>query len=139
MEKERHPPATQQEGLSTSASLEGNMSDRGRRLEEVAKRESKGNPLLEEVLLKHLHYEWGKDTNGGVPQIDKPTDVDGVKFWRVGHNASHEFYVGIDGNGKRFVRAIGEGVCENEDDIPELKESITEVTGSEGWGYVGHL
>lgn len=115
------------------------MTNRDRRLEKVAKRESKGNPLLEEVLLKHLRYEWGKGIESDAPQIDPPTEVDGVKFWRVGHNASHEFYAGIDGNGKRFVRAIGEGVCENEDDIPELEESITEVTGSEGWGYVGHF
>jgi hypothetical protein len=80
------------------------------RLKKVARDRSNGDPVLEEVLLMHLHYNWGKGHNPLTPRIDEPHIINGVKFWRVGHNSSHEFYVGTDGNGKRFHYSVGESV-----------------------------
>lgn len=121
------------------------------RLRQVARDNSNGDPVLEEVLLWNLHYNWGKGRNPRIPWIDEPHIVNGVKFWRVGHNASHEFYLGTDGNGKRFRRAVGESldfdwegkplVFDEKNfffptETPGLDESIDEVT--EFGGYLGH-
>ena len=75
------------------------------RLSQVARDSSGGDTVLEEVLTMHLRYNRGKGRN---PRISKPHVVNGVKFWCVGHNASHEFYVGTDGSGKRFRYSVGE-------------------------------
>lgn len=78
------------------------------RLEKVARDNSGNDTVLVEVLLMHLNYNWGKGRNPRTPWIDEPHIVNGVKFWCVGHNASHEFYVGTDGSGKRFRYSVGE-------------------------------
>ena len=74
----------------------------------VARDNSGDDPVLAEVLSRHLRYNWGKGRNSRIPRIDEPHVVNGVKFWRVGHNASYEFYIGTDGSGKRFSYSIGE-------------------------------
>ena len=122
------------------------------RLREVAREHANGDPIVEEVLLWHLHYNWGKGNKPCRPHIDSPSEINGVKFWRVGHNASHEFYLGTDGNGKRFRRAVGESldfdwegkplVFDEKNfflptETPGLDESITEV--AEFGGYNGHF
>ncbi|HEY4474808.1 MAG TPA: hypothetical protein VJC06_02715 [Candidatus Paceibacterota bacterium] len=63
----------------------------------------------------HLRYNRGKGRN---PRISKPHVVNGVKFWCVGHNASHEFYVGTDGSGKRFRYSVGESCTVDVDGNP---------------------
>ena len=49
---------------------------------------------------------------------EPPTVVDGIQFWRVGWNASHEFYAGTK-DGKRYRMALGEGDFDDLDAIPE--------------------
>ncbi len=88
------------------------------RLEQVARDNSGDDPVLVEVLLMHLHYNRGKGRNSRTSRIDEPHVVNGVKFWRVGHNASHEFYVGTDGSGKRFRSSVGESCTVDIDGNP---------------------
>ena len=78
------------------------------RLLQVARDNSGDDPVLAEVLLWHLHYNRGKGRNPRISRISEPHVVNGVKFWCVGHNASHEFYAGTDGSGKRFRYSVGE-------------------------------
>ncbi len=120
------------------------------RLEQVARENSNDDPVLAEVLLMHLHYTWGKGRNPRTPWIDEPHIVNGVKFWCVGHNASHEFYVGTDGSGKRFRYSVGESctvdidgnlLVFNEDGFSTVLTGIDcyfeEV--AEFHGYFGHF
>ena len=120
------------------------------RLEQVARDNSHDDPVLAEVLLMHLQYNWGKGRNPRTPRIDEPHIVNGVKFWRVGHNASHEFYVGTDGSGKRFRYSVGESCTVDMDGNPLVFDeegfpvvpvgfdrSFKEV--SDFQGYYGHF
>jgi len=114
------------------------------RLRKVASENSNGDPVVEEILLLNLMYNWGKGNNPHTPWIDKPHVVNGVKFWRVGHNASHEFYVGTDGTGKRFRYSVGESCTVDtegrpleEDGIPGIDEYFAEVANF--YGYLGHF
>lgn len=98
----------------------------------------------------HLHYNWGKGRNPRTPRIDESHVVNGVKFWRVGHNASHEFYAGTDGNGRKFRYSIGESVTVDMDgnplvisddgwptELPGYDQHFEEV--SDWSGYHGHF
>lgn len=118
-------------------------------LRQVARENSGGDPIVEEILLMNLSYSWGKGRNPRIPRVDEPSVVSGVKFWRVGHNASHEFYVGTDGSGKRFRRSIGESlsidwegkplVCDETGfptELPGLDDRVDEV--AEFGCYLGH-
>lgn len=40
---------------------------------------------------------------------DHPKDVDGVRWWVVGENASHTFYLGLDAAGQLWRTAFGDG------------------------------
>ncbi len=100
-----------------------------RLIEETLRKKAGNDPVLEEVLRAHLRYNRGA--------IDAPTVVDNVKFWCVGHNASHEFYMGTDGTGRRFRRSVGESATEMEDGVPKLDVSpVEEVPNFHG--YYGH-
>lgn len=61
------------------------------------------DPLLQMVLEKHLLYE-GKGTRFYQPS---GLDHDGIMFYRVGHNSSHEFSLGVK-DGKLYLCAAGE-------------------------------
>lgn len=120
------------------------------RLRQVARDNSGDDPVLAEVLLWHLHYNWGKGRNPRTPRINESHVVNGVKFWRVGHNASHEFYAGTDGSGKRFCYSIGESctvdiegnpLVLDEDGFPAVPLGIDtyfEEVADFG-GYFGHF
>ena len=120
------------------------------RLEQVARDNSGDDSVLAEVLLRHLCYNWGKGRNSRTPRVDEPDIVNGVKFWRVGHNASHEFYAGTDGSGKRFSYSIGESctvdiegnpLVLDEEGFPVVPsgfdEHFQEVV--DFYGYYGHF
>ncbi len=60
-----------------------------------------------------------------------------VEFHKVGHNASHEFWLGILADGRIAVRTVGEGAPDaNGDPTVEIGVSVR------GWGeipsYYGH-
>src|SRR3989344_3481943 len=48
--------------------------------------------------------EWNRAYNGG-KDVDDPHIRNGIEFWRVGHNASHEFHAGAM-DGKRFRYSV---------------------------------
>lgn len=119
-------------------------------LEKVARENSDGDPVLEEVLLMHLRYNKGKGRNPHISWIDKPHVINGVRFWRIGHNASHEFYAGTDGSGKRFRYSVGESCTVDIEGNPlvfdeqgflkvptGLDRSFKEV--ADFYGYYGHF
>lgn len=72
-----------------------------------------------------LIIEWNKRYNGD-GKADEPLIHDGIEFWRVGHNASHEFYAGIKGE-KMYRYSFGE-----DDEEPYVTE-ITDLSGY--WGH----
>ena len=76
--------------------------------------------ILQEILKMHLEF-----TNGRV----QPHEKNGIAFYMVGRNASHEFYAGVL-EGRKYVYSVGEGINE------EIDEEIREV---QKWGYLGHL
>lgn len=78
------------------------------------------------ILRMHMDYNRGRS-------IDKPTIIDDIEFYRVGHNASHEFYAGVK-EGQRYVYTTGEEGY-SEEDGPIYEENIYPV---EQWGYLGH-
>jgi hypothetical protein len=103
-------------------------------LERTARKQAAGDSVLEEVLLAHLRYTYRP--NDHKPHVDEPKVVGEVKLWCVGCNASHEFYIGTDGKGRRFNYSVGEGELD-EDGLPELVESPVHEVAEFG-GYYGH-
>jgi hypothetical protein len=99
--------------------------------DQLAKDYAEGDPILQEILRIHLEFNDG--------QI-RPLVHEGILFFQVGRNASHEFYVGLK-DGKRFVLSSW-----GEEDIDENGEttsyqtchSLREIQG-EDWGYLGHF
>lgn len=83
------------------------------------------------------NYRWkGKP----VPQKDKLlfTTVNGIDFYMVGHNSSHEFYLGLDDSGNYWARSFGEVSYNYEDDEPEYGENVYQLNNLED-AYLGHL
>jgi hypothetical protein len=89
----------------------------------LAIRYSEGNPILERILWIHLEFNEGRIN---------PHPHEGVLFFSVGRNASHEFSVGVK-DGKCYVHSIGESCREG-----EWEEDVREVA-ADNWGYVGHF
>ncbi len=46
------------------------------------------DPAMQTVIDRHLAYT-------GNMQMDQGIIIQGATFWIVGHNASHEFYLGV--------------------------------------------
>ena len=98
--------------------------------EKVALTLSANNPLLAEVLRMHLEY------NGGSVNPE-PYEEEGIKFYSVGHNASHYFFLGVK-DGKMYKRVLGEEGWDKETDEPIFKSHIYEVNPNQ-IGYIGHF
>lgn len=73
---------------------------------------------------------WNIKFNGG-ESPDEPFIVDGIRFWIVGRNASHEFCAGTK-DGKRYSLTVGEGRVEGE--YYRRLEEVEDFTG-----YYGHF
>jgi len=93
----------------------------------------KRKKLLERLA---INYRWG---NKPMPKEDKLVfkTVNGIDFYMVGHNSSHEFYLGLDEAGNYWVRSL-EGDSYNEDGEPEYKEHVHQVDNLKNV-YLGHL
>jgi len=93
---------------------------------------SEGNSVMQQILRIHLEYYGGTiDTS--------PTEEDGIKFYIVGRNSSHEFYLGMR-DGKVFKMAFGDvaGSWDEENDRPIYKSRVSEVNPDD-FGYLGHF
>ncbi|HYE22097.1 MAG TPA: hypothetical protein VD998_00735 [Verrucomicrobiae bacterium] len=103
----------------------------GSEIRNTVRRIAQGDPIVKEILFWNLRYNGGRC-------IDEPSVVEGIRFWCVGHNASHSFYAGVK-DGKRYQRAFGESADSDfdDDDFPRYEESIREVPNFHG--YYGHF
>jgi hypothetical protein len=77
-----------------------------------------------------------KSDNPVVMAKVKPDSYDyeiyGVKFWQVGHNASHGFYLGVDSDDNIMKYAV------DYDGLDEQRPPRKLNVDSEGIGYIGH-
>jgi len=69
----------------------------------------------------------------------EPHEKDGIEFWRTHSNASHEFYTGVDLDGKMYEYAIGEGFSNHE--TPDCYIAVRDGDTEDGeiigwWGFV---
>ncbi|HEY4490242.1 MAG TPA: hypothetical protein VJC12_03240 [Candidatus Paceibacterota bacterium] len=53
---------------------------------------------------------------------------DGIEFWRVHMNASHEFYEGVGPDGKMYEFSVGEGFSDTESEDFYWPERIGDET-----------
>lgn len=84
---------------------------------ELAKIESRGDRIKFEILLMHLWF------TGGIME-EGENKKDGIEFYQVGRNASHNFYCGVK-DGQRYVASWCPGEC-----LYENEESPTESTSA---------
>jgi len=90
------------------------------------------------------NYKW-PGSSLGYSVFTEAAEVEGqnhdVEFHCVGHNASHEFAVGLLSDGRLVVRSCGES-CEWDDelDCPKFETHVHVVGTAEKcrWPYVGH-
>src|SRR3989339_405386 len=89
-----------------------------------AKEMANGDLVLEEVLIGHM------DFNNG--HISKPEVQEGINFYQLGRNASHDFYAGTK-DGKKYVYTFGEISWDEKTDRSEFGGHVSEV---DDWGYM---
>lgn len=66
-------------------------------------------------------------------------EENGIEFYAVGHNASHEFYLGVDDEGNYWKCSFGETWLEgNESDRPDSERRLTKLGDSLENEYFGH-
>ena len=78
--------------------------------------------------------QFAKDFNGGRTPLPYPRM--GIDFYMVGHNASHQFSLGLDTDGQVWKMACGEGP-DDQDGVPTLDITLHRVT-TDDLGYIGH-
>lgn len=116
--------------LSIKAQIEEDIKIRAAR-DALATREAQGDPKLLLVLMWHLEFNGGRITL-------EPLEKDGIKFYQVGRNASHQFCLGVQ-DGKMYKYATDGGYWNEEtgEYVPDDSE-VYEVE-SNNVGYVGHF
>lgn len=87
------------------------------------------------VALKEI-LEWHGEFMRHRKGRDCTAVAQGMKFYQVGQNASHDFFVGVDADGRKFVRTVGEGSCDENGD-PTVVEQVYAVEVFSGH-YFGH-
>ncbi|MBN2096741.1 hypothetical protein JW752_05120 [Candidatus Peregrinibacteria bacterium] len=92
-------------------------------VDEVAQALREADTITRDILCWHLEYTQG--------QI-RPIEKEGIIFYQVGHNASHEFYAGVKED-RKYKYTVGENYDEEGNFYPD--EKIYEV---DEWGYMGH-
>jgi len=115
---------------AVSEKLWAERTPRGRtRLQGIAVPGGEVMPTDEEIVRDlHLGYTGGRVS---------PRIVRGITFFIVGHNASHEFYLGHDQEGQLWIRSYGETGEIDEHGIPMTSERISRVTDINSI-YIGH-
>lgn len=89
-----------------------------------------------------LEYEFHR-CGGRFPKKGKgkiklfPTEENGIQFYVVGHNSSHEFYLGVDDDGHYWKMSCGESWSEDNQDYSKLDRSITKLDSLDNQ-YFGH-
>ena len=93
---------------------------------ELAHEQSKDNSDLANIIYWHLDFSNGK--------LSCHTH-EGVTFYQVGRNSSHQFYAGVDDNGQIWKLITGESY----DDEGEQETTMVKVYKDKGYGYMGHF
>ena len=73
-------------------------------------------------------------------QVCKPDEViDGIELFIVGHNASHQFYLGVDDKDNAWRMSAGESGWDDEENMPIYSQHMMCI-GSDimNVGYIGH-
>ena len=111
--------------------------------------------ICQEVMRLHMAY-MGEGNKADSP--DQHPDAPGVDFYRVGHNSSHEFYLGVAEDGTLWKRAWADvpGYDVSPEEVQrlyaeklwdELAEHTTSEIEDDVWkyergladlGYIGH-
>lgn len=91
---------------------------------EEAKLMASGDTLLEQVLNRSIKYSNGNLEHSFVKE--------GVRFWPIGHNASHYWAAGVL-EGTVYIHCYGEACGGG------VEETIRPVETGQNWGYVGHF
>lgn len=100
-------------------------------MEDLAKRWAKGDMIVEGLLLWNMHFNG--DRTPCAPELHE-----GVYFWMVGMNASHQFFAGTDGNGKCYRYSAGESCEVDEYGTPKI--DVSDVQEVADWrSYYGHF
>ena len=94
-------------------------------IEKQVKLLSDGDDILREIICFHLSYR---------KCIDSVVH-DGIVFYRVGHNSTHEYYLGRK-NGETWKYVVGESLREDKWGIPLVEYRMAQVTD---FGYCGHF
>ncbi|MFH1430355.1 MAG: hypothetical protein ABIG71_02405 [Candidatus Uhrbacteria bacterium] len=102
-----HIPVTDPELLATVARMRAEDEAIIDAREALVRERANGDEVLAEVLSRHVEYQ-----NGRVDE--SPRVHDGVTFYIVGRNASHEFYAGAK-DGRRFVMSYGDHAMSPDD------------------------
>lgn len=103
---------------------------------------SGGDENIMRILKENVNYHKGS--------LSEPRVKDGIPFWTLGHNSSHQFSIGCK-DGQFYKYSIGEYGCpkcdgegcdysdesENCMNGIEYREHITKIDGDD-WGYCGH-
>ena len=104
------------------------QSSRHERAKTLAEQLHAGNPQAVEMFKAHL------DFNDGDVDSD-PLEYNGVVFYQVGRNASHQFFFGMK-DGQAYRYSCGEGWEDEETGKWELEELFDPVDDFSG--YCGH-
>ena len=92
----------------------------------LAERLHEGNPEAAQLLRAHLEFEDSLEVC--------PHEHEGVIFYQVGHNASHQFFFGMK-DGQCYQYSSGDG-GEDENGVWQLEEDFGPVDDMSG--YCGH-
>ena len=80
---------------------------------------------------------WAKEYTGGVDPI--PFIYEGVTYYKVGHNASHSFAIGINADGVIWRLTSGESGWDEEENSPTYETSVEKIADLAHIGYMGHF
>lgn len=94
--------------------------------------------VLQRILSAAYRYDLARRVGPVTEELPRPIIKNGIPFYWVGHNASHEFYLGVQ-DGKIYHYSVGEGGPPDKDGVIPADERIQEITESElGTIYIGH-
>lgn len=79
---------------------------------------------------------WSKEYNNGSEPL--PLTHEGMTYYVVGHNASHQFALGVDSEGYVWKYSCGEGAWDEATESYGLDVFTRKVGELLDVGYIGH-
>jgi hypothetical protein len=75
----------------------------------------------------------------GRPDPEHAFSRGGVRYWCVGVNSTHNFYLGVDPEGRLWRGSVGETGETDPHGVPVYASHITELDPEKPLGYLGHF